>query len=167
MRWVARKGTKRCWVDAQKHIYANQNIHNPASEGWELSAESNGDTPLDSGAPDRRDSNKRDDRRSKLDPTFFNLSGGILKEKHSGSTSSIDDILTRLIASQPSGSRAPKHVDRNLDYLHTCLQLDMIRMVAEGIQQPPEKDGEDIARDKIVRSLRGSVEYTNPHSTTD
>ena len=132
-----------------------------------MSAESNGDTPLDSGAPDRRDSNKRDDRRSMLDPTFFNLSGGILKEQRSASTNSIDDILKRLMDSQPSGSRTAKHVDRNLDYLHTCLQLDMIRMIAEGIQQPPEKDDEDNARDKIVRSLRGSVEYLNPHSTMD
>ena len=132
-----------------------------------MSAESNGDTPLDSGAPDRRDSNKRDDGWSKFDPTFFSLSGGVLKEHRSGSTSSVDDLLTRLMASQPSGSRATKHVDRNLDYLHTCLQLDMIRMIAEGIQQPPEKDDEDNARDKIVRSLRGSVEYLNPHSTMD
>lgn len=132
-----------------------------------MSAQSNDDVPLDSGAPDHKKSADKNGGRSKLDPTFFNLSGGILKEKRSGSMSSIDDILKRLMDSQPSGSRATKHVDRNLDYLHTCLQLDMIRMVAEGIQQPPEKDGEDIARDKIVRSLRGSVEYMNPHSTTD
>lgn len=132
-----------------------------------MSADSNDDTPLDSGAADRRDSKNGDDGWSKFDPTFFSLSGGILKEQRSGSTSSIDDLLTRLMDSQPSGSRATKHVDRNLDYLHTCLQLDMIRMIAEGIQQPPEKDEEDDARDKIVRSLRGSVEYLNPHSTMD
>jgi hypothetical protein len=133
-----------------------------------LSAESNDDVPLDSGTPDHNEPTDRRGGRSKLDPTtFFNLSGGILKEERPGSKSTIDDLLARLIASQPSGSRMAKHIDRNLDYLHTCLQLDMIRMIAEGIQQPSENDDEDIARDRIVRSLRGSVEYLNPHSTTE
>jgi hypothetical protein len=133
-----------------------------------LSAQSNDDVPLDSGAPDHSESTDKKGGRGKLDPTtFFNLSGGILKEERPGSRSTIDDLLERLMASQPSGSRMSKHVDRNLDYLHTCLQLDMIRMIAEGIQRPPEKDDEDIARDRIVRSLRGSVEYVNPHSTLE
>jgi hypothetical protein len=136
-----------------------------------LSAESNDDASLEGGPPDRKDSEGRHEGRSRLDPTIFNLSGGILKEDRRGSTwSTIDDILARLMASQPSGSRVSKHVDRNLDYLHTCLQLDMIRMVAEGIQPLPEKeesDDEEVARDRIVRSLRGSVEYLNPHDPTD
>lgn len=137
-----------------------------------MSAESNDETPLlESGTPDKKDSEKKHEGRGRLDPAIFNLSGGILKEERRGSTwSTIDDILARLMASQPSGSRVSKHVDRNLDYLHTSLQLDMIRMVAEGIQPTPEgkeSDDEEVARDRIVKSLRGSVEYSNPHHISD
>ena len=133
-----------------------------------MSAQSNEGGPLGSGSSNHKGSTDENGGRSKLDPTFFNLSGGILKEERSGSTSSVDDLLTRLMASQPSGRRTTKHVDRNLDYLHTCLQLDMIRMIAEGIQQPPEKGGEDVARDKVVRSLReSSVEHLDPYSAIE
>ena len=88
-----------------------------------------------------------------LSSSFFNLSGGIMKEEKSSSWSSIDGLLCKLMA-QSDSKRFTKHVDRNLDYLHTSLQLDMIRMVAEDIK--PEKTESDFARDKAVRSLRGT-----------
>lgn len=88
-----------------------------------------------------------------LDPSFFNLSGGILKEGGTRHRGSIDDLLSKLM-SQSTENRLSKHVDRNLDYLHTCLQLDMIRMIAEEIQPADAEHG--IAKDRVVRTLRGT-----------
>ena len=95
-----------------------------------------------------------------LSSSFFNLSGGVMKEERS-SWSSIDNLLAKLMA-QSDSQRFTKHVDRNLDYLHTSLQLDMIRMVAEDIK--PEKDEADFTRDRVVQSLRGS--HDMPESPT-
>lgn len=89
-----------------------------------------------------------------LNSSFFNLSGGILKEEKQNGWSSIDGLLCKLMTQSPE-KRFTKHVDRNLDYLHTSLQLDMIRMAAEDIQ-PPGTSDEDIDRNRVVRSLRGT-----------
>lgn len=101
-----------------------------------------------------RDEEERKAPEREVDPAFFNLSGGIMRERGSEGKGSIDDLLAKL-TSQSAGSRLSKHVDRNLDYLHTCLQLDMIRMIAEEIQ-PSERDEDDAFKDRIVRTLRGS-----------
>ena len=99
-----------------------------------------------------------------LNSSFFNLSGGIMKEEKKSSWSSIDDLLCKLMA-QSDNQRFTKHVDRNLDYLHTSLQLDMIRMVAEDIK--PERDETEFDRDRVVQSLRGSRDMLEPPTTVD
>jgi hypothetical protein len=126
-----------------------------------LSVHDEQDETLESRSPDHEGADGEKDDRRRLDSNFFNLSGGILREERRDSKGAIDDLLLKLMA-HPTGRRI-KSVDRNLDYLHTCLQLDMIRMIAEGIEQPQqEKDEEDVARDRVVRTLRGSVEYISP-----
>ena len=122
-------------------------------EGWDLNAADTDDEPRRGIAAGRDEVEEKTPERD-VDPTFFNLSGGILRERGSESKGSIDDLLAKL-TNQSSGSKLSKHVDRNLDYLHTCLQLDMIRMIAEEIQ-PAERDEEDFHKDRIVRTLRGS-----------
>ena len=125
-----------------------------------MSVHNEQDDTLESRPPVRRDMDGRNEDRRGLDSNFFNLSGGILREeRRRDSKGAIDDLLLKLMA-HPTGKRI-KSVDRNLDYLHTCLQLDMIRMVAEDIE-PPERDEDDLARDRLVRTLRGSVEYISP-----
>ena len=99
-----------------------------------------------------------------LNSSFFNLSGGIMKEEKRSSWSSIDDLLCKLMA-QSDNQRFTKHVDRNLDYLHTSLQLDMIRLVAEDIK--PERDDTEFDRDRVVQSLRGSRDMPEPPTTVD
>ena len=94
-----------------------------------------------------------------LSSSFFNLSGGVMKEEKKSSWNSIDGLLCKLMA-QSDDQRFTKHVDRNLDYLHTSLQLDMIRMVAEDIK--PEKIEHDFTRERVVQSLRGDDDLTNP-----
>lgn len=74
-------------------------------------------------------------RRKSLGPSFFTLSGGILK-RDPRTSNRIDALLTRMME-QPEQVRYSPHVEKNLDYLHTSLQLDMISMVAEDYVPPP------------------------------
>ncbi len=106
------------------------------------------------------------DRRASSPPhedpdgkSFFNLSGGILKQERSQGAASLDDLIHKLMSHTPN-TRMAKHVDRNLDYLHTSLQLDLIRMIAEDIK-PAGADEEHAHKDRIVRSLRGSPDIVD------
>lgn len=67
--------------------------------------------------------------RRVIGPSFFTLSGGILK-REPRTSNRIDSVLTKMIEDS-STTPYSAHVDKNLDYLHTCLQLDMISMVAQ------------------------------------
>ena len=67
-------------------------------------------------------------RRRTIGPSFFTLSGGILK-RDPRTSNRIDSMLTRML-DDDSAANYSQHIDKNLDYLHTCLQLDMISMVA-------------------------------------
>ena len=125
------------------------------------------DTGIGTGEPREfdEDSAKRAALQKQLrHSSFFNLSGGVMKEEKKNSWSSIDNLLGKLMA-QSDNQRFTKHVDRNLDYLHTSLQLDMIRMVAEDIK--PERDETEFDRDRVVQSLRGSRDMPEPPPTVD
>jgi hypothetical protein len=129
-----------------------------------VSAHNDFNESVDAGTADA-DRSKRDRlQRELMSSSFFNLSGGVLKEEKRSSWSSIDDLLCKLMAQSPE-RRFTKHVDRNLDYLHTSLQLDMIRMVAEDIK--PQRGENDFARDRVVQSLRGTGEMTEPSTALD
>ena len=68
-------------------------------------------------------------KRRNIGPSFFTLSGGILK-RDPRTSNRIDSMLTRMLEDS-TDSTYSQHVDKNLDYLHTCLQLDMISMAAQ------------------------------------
>lgn len=74
--------------------------------------------------------------RRVIGPSFFTLSGGILKREPRASNR-IDSVLTRMIEDSSAASHST-HVDKNLDYIHTCLQLDMISMAALDAAPEPE-----------------------------
>lgn len=104
-------------------------------------------------------------RRDYWNTSFFDLSGGILREQRSSRGAPLDDLLYKLMSHTPN-TRLAKHVDRNLDYLHTSLQLDLIRMVAEDIR--PNAIGEEhLHKERIVRSLRGSPDIVEVHEPMD
>jgi hypothetical protein len=124
-----------------------------------LSAHNGFDESVNAGIVDTDRGKREKLQRELMSSSFFNLSGGIMKEEKRSSWSSIDDLLCKLMA-QSSERRFTKHVDRNLDYLHTSLQLDMIRMVAEDIK--PERGEHDFSRDRVVRSLRGTEGIPEP-----
>jgi hypothetical protein len=129
-----------------------------------VSAHNGFNESVDAGAADADRSKRERLQRELMSSSFFNLSGGIMKEEKRSSWSSIDDLLCKLMAQSPE-RRFTKHVDRNLDYLHTSLQLDMIRMVAENIR--PEKAESDFARDRVVQSLRGTDVIPEPSPALD
>ncbi|MCU0859925.1 MAG: hypothetical protein MUE55_05020 [Thermoplasmata archaeon] len=80
-------------------------------------------------------------RKRTLGPSFFTLSGGIL-QRDPRTSNRIDSMLARMLEEDAVSKYSP-HVDKNLDYLHTSLQLDMISMVALEAgpnEEPPPPD---------------------------
>ncbi|MBN1678497.1 MAG: hypothetical protein JW880_08170 [Candidatus Thermoplasmatota archaeon] len=82
--------------------------------------------------------------------SILRLSGGVIKDK-TRTANRIDGLLTKMIES-PSSARYLPNIDRNLDYLFTSLQLDMIDIVAS-----------DVAADERRRAekVRGEAEPPN------
>lgn len=123
-----------------------------STEGWDL--ESNGSHDELEAPTESQVSQKMGKRRKTLGPSFFTLSGGIMK-RDPRTANRIDSLLSKMMA-QPSNIRYSPHVDKNLDYLYTSLELDMINMVAEEFrakeeEEPEEKDElplEDAATDQ-------------------
>jgi len=64
---------------------------------------------------------------------IFSLSAGVMTAQ-SRTANRIDGLLAHLLES-PSGSRYIGNIDRNLDYLFTHLQLDMIERVARDVSE--------------------------------
>ncbi len=77
--------------------------------------------------------------KQQSDPKLFSLSGGIMRQRVKTSTK-IDGLLSRMMEHPEAGKYLP-FIDRNLDYLFTSLQLDMITMAAEkeAEEAPPER----------------------------
>ena len=86
------------------------------------------DEPVVDRHEERLDSVASSTRDRALGPSFFTLSGGIL-QRDPRTSNRIDSMLTRMLEEDTRPRYSP-HVDKNLDYLHTSLQLDMISMVA-------------------------------------
>ncbi len=63
--------------------------------------------------------------------SILSLSGGVMKDK-TRTANRIDGLLARMMEN-PSSARYLPDIDRNLDYLFTSLQLDMIDMVASDL----------------------------------
>jgi hypothetical protein len=75
---------------------------------------------------------------------LFRLSGGMMRE-NAKTSNRIDGLLMRMME-HPSSGRYRPNVDRNLDYLFTFLQLDMIGMVARDVSEMNRKRSEEAPR---------------------
>jgi len=76
------------------------------------------------------------------DPKLFSLSGGIMRQRVRTSNK-IDGLLSRMMEHPEAGKYLP-FIDRNLDYLFTSLQLDMITISAERAEpEPPQRPDEE------------------------
>ena len=82
---------------------------------------------------------------------FFRLSGGMMRE-NAKTSNRIDGLLMRLMEHPSSGGYHP-NVDRNLDYLFTYLQLDMIGMVARDVSLMNRKRLEEVPRADPASSI--------------
>ncbi len=83
-----------------------------------------------------------EERPQRSDPKLFSLSGGIMRQRVRTSNK-IDGLLSRMMEHPEAGKYLP-FIDRNLDYLFTSLQLDMITMVAEKCaEESPSDELED------------------------
>jgi hypothetical protein len=130
-----------------------------------LSADTNDYEPIEDDIQNDDIKEQDSPKKDYWNTSFFDLSGGILREQRSDRGTSLDDLLYKLMSHTPN-TRLAKHVDRNLDYLHTSLQLDLIRMVAEDIR--PNTIGEEHAhKERIIRSLRGSPDIGDVHEQMD
>lgn len=110
--------------------------------GWELEYKREPAVSTASSEDEVPEGPRKRPRRKSLGPSFFTLSGGILK-RDPRTSNRIDALLTRMME-QPEPTRYSPHVEKNLDYLHTSLQLDMISMVAEDYVPPPPDDEEPL-----------------------
>jgi hypothetical protein len=63
--------------------------------------------------------------------SILSLSGGVMTDR-TRTANRIDGLLTRMMES-PSSARYLADIDKNLDYLFTSLQLDMIDLVAADV----------------------------------
>jgi hypothetical protein len=81
----------------------------------------------------------------------FNLSGGVMRPG-SRASNRIDGLLTKMIES-PSSCKYIRDIDRNLDYLFTHLQLDMIERSSRDVSGAPEQEPEAAEQPEPVIAL--------------
>ena len=82
----------------------------------------------------------RTNGRQASNPKLFSLSGGIMRQG-SKPSNKLDGLLSRMMEHPEAGKYLP-FIDRNLDYLFTSLQLDMITMEAERYSDERTEDEE-------------------------
>jgi len=95
-----------------------------------MSTSADSDEPAGGVLPDRRPGQKRDRASGSLDDKFFALSGGILRTGPSARTSNRFEGLLGQMVSHPAAGTYSRDVERNLEFLHISLQLDMLSMIA-------------------------------------
>ena len=82
---------------------------------------------------------------------IFRLSGGVLGPS-TRTSNRIDGLLVRMLENQDTGKYLGD-IDKNLDYLYTCLQLDLIERVAKDVASKEEYDAEEQVLPEPVISL--------------
>jgi hypothetical protein len=108
--------------------------------GCSLEFESKPDSLAADGNTEQPLTSRKKNKRKTLGPSFFTLSGGILK-RDPRTSNRIDSLLSRMMEEEPAKAYSP-HVERNLEYLYTSLQLDMISIAAE-LYKPEEAEEEE------------------------
>jgi len=87
----------------------------------------------------------------------FRLSGGVLRPS-TRTSNRIDGLLVRMLENQ-SSSKYLGDIDKNLDYLYTSLQLDLIGRVADDVklknqeEVPAEIPEHSVSLDRVRPSI--------------
>jgi len=111
-----------------------------SKKGWDLETGKRIDEPAVDRWSERFAASDANEPCVKGDLPFFRLSGGILRA-NARTSNRIDDLLRKMVQDQNS-SRYMPNIDKNLDYLHTSLKLDMIGRVANDVSEMNRKRSE-------------------------
>jgi hypothetical protein len=107
--------------------------------GWELEKSAKIAEP----AVERWDDVSPEDKVAKTEPALdiFSLSGGVMKTNPQ-TGNRIDGLLSKMLE-HPDSCKYVGDIDKNLDYLFTHLQLDMIDRVAKDATSREERLAQD------------------------
>ena len=121
-------------MNQETYIYKSAYTYRAPKKGWELENTARPSEPVME-RWEEESSAEHDEQQVGM--RIFGLSGGVLG--HSSRTSNrIDGLLLKMIENQ-SSAKYLGDIDRNLDYLFTCLQLDLIERIARDVS-PIEED---------------------------
>lgn len=121
--------------------------------GWDLEKVTRVSEP----AVERAEAMPEEDLEASAGLDIFRLSGGVLGSS-SRTSNRIDGLLTKMLAN-PGSSRYLGNIDKNLDYLYTSLQLDLIGRVAKDVSSrkaaevPPTVEEQVISLDRARSSI--------------
>jgi hypothetical protein len=113
-----------------------------SKKGWDLETVKRIDEPAVDRWSEQSAPSEKDASAAGGDLPFFRLSGGILRAK-ARTSNRIDDLLRKLIEGNNSSRYLP-NIDKNLDYLHTSLKLDMIGRVASDVSEMNRRRSETV-----------------------
>lgn len=102
--------------------------YDSSGEGWDLEKDSRTEEPAVDRWEHVADIAQRTQEAVEGCLSIFSLSGGVLRDR-ARTANRIDGLLAKMMKS-PSSVRYLPDIDRNLDYLFTSLQLDMIGSIA-------------------------------------
>lgn len=118
-----------CAGPEQGNTYIQINIYISLLQGmgWELEK----GTRISEPAVERAGVSQDEGSADAAGIDIFRLSGGVLSSS-SRTSNRIDGLLAKMLESPDSG-RYLGNIDKNLDYLYTSLQLDLIDRVAKDV----------------------------------
>lgn len=120
-----------CDPKLKTYIYKSTYSYPGCTEGWDLDEEGDVAEPVVDRWTEGQAFSQRRRTDAPLNLSIFTLSGGVMKPiPGRRSSDAIDEMLTHILA-QPSSGSYRAGIDKNLDYLFTSLQLDMIGSIAE------------------------------------
>lgn len=96
-----------------------------------------------------------EDRRPGTD--VFRLSGGVLGPT-TKTSNRIDGLLMKMLEHQGS-AKYLGDIDKNLDYLYTCLQLDLIERVAKEYVPSEEEEIQEEVPEPVISLDRVRLSY--------
>ena len=122
-------------------IYKSIDTYGSSKKGWDLETVKRMDEPAVERWSEQSAAFEGSESSVRGDLPFFRLSGGILKS-NARTSNRIDHLLRKLVDDNNSSRYVP-NIDKNLDYLFTYLQLDMIGRVAHDVSKMNRGKPED------------------------
>jgi hypothetical protein len=119
--------------------------------GWDLEKSTRITEPEVERWGEVADAPENEERGPRTDLEIFSLSGGVMRSR-AQTANRIDGLLSRMLEN-PSSCKYVRDIDKNLDYLFTHLQLDMIERVAKDSTSREERIVQEELPPELVLSL--------------